>query len=217
MLGRHLVRGRGRRRGPGAALLAVGLAACGAAARQANVDPRAHPPERFVVGRVQMFRAGEAARVTKATSGLGSLSASGPLTTLSLRDLGSGARFAIPIEDDQGWFAAQLPPGSYGVGMTYYIWFFDIPARVEVPTDPARCYLGTLGVNLFARASAAGAWARAAGGAIPPDDIDAAVADQRAAAAAYTGMALPACLIASAATPPDETTRPPPPDGGGSR
>ncbi len=217
MVDGHLVRGHAWQRGLGAALLALGLSACSAEARRATLDPRAHPAERFVVGRVLIFRAGEAARVTRATSGLASLVASGPLTTLSLRNLASNERFAIPIESEDGWFAAQLPPGSYGVGMTYYIWFFDVPARVEVPADPARCYVGTLGVNLFARSSLAGAWSRAAGGVIPKDDIEVAIADQKGAVAAYAGAALPTCLMTSAATPPGDATRPPPPDAGGSR
>jgi hypothetical protein len=74
---------------------------------------------------------------------------SGPLTTLSLRNIASGERFAIPIENEQGWFAAQLPPGTYASGMQYYIWIFDTPARIQVPSDRERCYLGTLDVNLF--------------------------------------------------------------------
>ena len=216
MVDRHL-RAREWQRGFGVALLALCLGACGAEAHRASLDPRAHPAERYVVGRVLIFRSGAPARVTRATSGLSSLSASGPLTTLSLRNLASNERFAIPIENEQGWFAAQLPGGSYGVGMTHYIWFFDVPARVEVPDDPRRCYVGSLGVNLFAHSSAGAAWARAAGGVIPKDDIDAAVADQRGAAAAYAGTALPACLMTLAAPPAGNATRQPPPDTGGSR
>jgi hypothetical protein len=217
MVGRHPVGRRAWHAGAGAALLTACFVACGAAARQASVDPRAHPAERFVVGRVRIFRGGDPFRVTRPTSGLGSLFAPGPLTTLTLCNLASQELFDIPIENEEGWFAAQLPAGSYAIAMRYDIWVFGVPARVEVPADPPRCYLGTLGVNLFARASVAGTWARAFGGAIPTDDIEGAVADQRDAAAAHAGMALPACLIRPEDTPANEIRRPPPPDGGGSR
>ena len=178
----------------GSALMALYFTACAAEARRATIDPRAQPTARFVVGRIEMFRDGQPQRITK--SGAAALT-SGPLTTLSLRNIASGERFAIPIENEQGWFAAQLPPGTYASGMQYYIWIFDTPARIQVPSDRQRCYLGTLDVNLFVRMSALGAWARTTGGAIPIDDIDFAIADQIAAAAAYAG-ALPGCPMSLA-------------------
>lgn len=202
----------------GIALLALCLAACGPGARRATIDPRAQPAARFVVGRVEMFRDGQAQAVTK--SGLGAALNPGPLATLSLQHSGSSERFQVPIENERGWFAAQLPPGTYTVAMQYYIWVFGTPVRVQVPPQLERCYLGSVEMHLFVRASAMGAWARAAGGAIPMDDIDFAVTDQSVDAASYAGTALPHCTATLTQPVLPEipgSSRPPSSGGGGSR
>jgi hypothetical protein len=183
------------RSGLGAAVLALCVGAC-ADARPARLDPRAHPGERFVVGRILVSRSGEPAAVTKPKSGWTRLfTSTDPLTTLYFTEPVLGERFEVSIENPQGWFAAHLPPATYVMSMGYYIWLFGTPARLHVPTDPERCYVGTLAVNLFAASSLAGGWARAAGGVIPTDDIDFVVVDQSGGAAAYAGMSLPLCAM----------------------
>jgi hypothetical protein len=115
-----------------------------------------------------------------------------------LRNAAAEDHYDVPILDDQGWFAAQLPAGTYRVTMGYYIWLFGTPARIEVPAEAERCYAGTLAINLFARSSFATGWVRGSGGILPMDDIDFALLDQSNDAAAYAGTSLPLCAMSFA-------------------
>jgi hypothetical protein len=187
------------RRLPAWSLIALALP-CGCAATQrVDVDPRAAAAARYVVGRVEVFRDGQQLAVVK--SGFGGAVTGSALVELSLLNSATRERFSIVITDPAGWFGATLPPGNYGVGMRYYIWVFGTPARLVVPDDPQRCYVGTLGVNLFARLSVAGGWAGVAGGAVPSEDNDYRVADQRADVQGFAAAPLPACLMSLEPTP----------------
>jgi len=156
-----------------------------------------------VVGRVLVYRDGRPVTVTRSGSPLDStLVGDGALTSLAVRNLDSGERFTVPITDERGWFSAALPPGPYAIGIGHYIWLLDTPARFQAPGPGSRCYLGTLGVELFARSSVLGGWARLTGGAIPESDNGFQVLDQPGAAQRWAGQALAGCpmqLVARAA------------------
>jgi hypothetical protein len=194
----------------GASLLAAWIGGC-ATARRVNVDPRV-AADRLAVGRVRVFQYGQPVGVVKRSWMPG-----GPMTSLSLRNRSSLEYFHIDIENEEGWFAAELPPGRYSVTMLYYIWMFDTGVQLEIPDDPSRCYLGTLDVALFARWSFVGAWVRGSGGPIPKDDNDVRISDERACVAGYAGADLPTCPMTIAAPPRAAATRLPPSDVAESR
>ncbi len=181
------------RRLPAWVLIALALTCGCSGSKRVGVDPRAAPAEHYVVGRVEMFRDGKQLAVIK--SAFGSALTGSAQTELTLLNSATQERFNIDITDRTGWFAATLPPGTYSVGMRYQIWLFGTPAQVVVPADPQRCYIGTLGVNLFARLSVAGGWVGAVGGVIPTEDNDYRVVDDSGEVHRFAPEPLPACLM----------------------
>ncbi|MEO8606084.1 MAG: hypothetical protein ABI629_26170 [bacterium] len=149
-----------------------------------------------IVGRLLVYRGGRPLALTRSETPLDSaLYGDGALTSLTARNLDSGARFSVPISDERGWFRAALPPGAYAIGVGHYIWLFDTPARFQTPAGGGRCYVGTLGIDLFARSSLLGNWARLSGGAIPETDNAFQVLEQPGAAQRWAGQALASCSM----------------------
>lgn len=176
-------------------LLLVPLLGCAARA-PVDLTPRTASSPRYVVGRLLVYRDGRPVGLTASGSPLSStLEPIGPLTALVASNLDSRQRFRIPITDERGWFAATLPPGAYALGVDHYIWAFDTPARFQVPAGDGRCYLGTLGVNLFAAPATADASTRRSGGPVAVSESAFQLLDQPAAAYRFAGRALAACPI----------------------
>lgn len=180
-------------------LLALALPCACSGSKRVDVDPHAAAAGRYVVGRVEVFRDGQQVSVVK--SAFGRAVTGTALTELSFLNGATQERFGIDITDRTGWFAATLPPGTYSVGMRYAIWLFGTPARLVVPPEPQRCYIGSFGVNMFARLSVAGGWAGAVGGVIPTEDNDFRVLDQSGEMLGFTAEPLPACLMGLEPTP----------------
>jgi len=169
-----------------AALLFVGCATVPHGAR--------HGDAALVVGRLLIYRAGKPVALTRSGSSFDSMLHGGAaLTSLTAHNLDSGERFEVPVSDEHGWFRAELPPGAYAIGVGYYIWLFDTPARFQAPPAGGRCYLGTLGVDLFAHSSAIGDLARVSGGAVPQADNAFQILDQPGAARRWAGQTLASC------------------------
>jgi hypothetical protein len=169
------------------------LALVGGCATNARA-PRHAERATTVVGRLLVYRDGQPVRLVRSGSPLDStLYGDGALTSLAVHNLDSGERFSVPIGDERGWFRADLPPGAYAIGVGHYIWLFDTPARFQTPPAGSRCYVGTLGIDLFARQSLLGSWARLTGGAIPETDNGFQVLDQAGAAQRWAGGVLARC------------------------
>jgi hypothetical protein len=181
-----------------ALLIALMLPACAALPHAAR-----HDDASLVVGRVLIYRAGKPEALTRSGSSFDSMLHGGAaLTSVTLHNLDSGERFEVPIADEHGWFRTELPAGAYAVGVAHYIWVFDTPARFQAPPPGGRCYLGTLGIDLFAHGSVSGDLARVSGGAVPQADNDFQILDQSGAAQRWAGQTLASCPLQLAARVP---------------
>lgn len=177
----------------------VALAGC-ATPRPA---PRDAAGARAVVGRLLVYRDGRPVALTASGSPLRStLHPDGPLTAVVAYHLDSRQRIRIPIAAEDGWFLAALPPGAYALAVDHFIWSLETPVRFQAPAHAGPCYLGSLGIELFARAGATAAppWRR--GGAVPASASTFRLYDQRGAAQRQVGRALGACPMQLTHAPP---------------
>jgi hypothetical protein len=161
--------------------LAVCLGGCAVPARipgatSAEVD---NPNRALILGRIQVFRAGQQARVGP----VGYAEESGldggerTLTEMRFHNLTTKKTFVYDVTDHEGGFEVLLPPGQYAIKLRYFKWLQATPARFEAEGGD-RSYIGTLRVHLLRRWSVGGIFARTFGGTIPEKDSDFAVVDQ---------------------------------------
>jgi hypothetical protein len=138
-----------------------------------------NPNRALILGRIQVFRAGQQARVGP----VGHAEESGldggerTLTEMRFHNLSTKKTFVHDITDGGGGFEVFLPPGQYEIKLRYFKWLQATPARFQAEGGD-RSYIGTLRVHLLRRWSVGGLWARAFGGTIPEKDSDFAVIDQ---------------------------------------
>lgn len=157
------------------ALLPLLVVGCAASSTVTNVTPGTplQPDRSLVVGRIELFKSGHQLHPDRPSP-----TGTGPIGGLSFHNLVTGEFTSYRINDPLGRFEIVLPPGRYGLGIQYYIYLSDTPARFEVPQAGQQYYVGTLRANFFARSSLGGAWTTTFGGILPMKDTDFAVVDE---------------------------------------
>ena len=161
--------------------LAACLGGCAVPARipgatSAGLD---NPNRALILGRIQVFRAEQQARVGP----VGYAEESGldggerTLTEMRFHNLATRKTFVYDVTDHEGGFEVLLPPGPYEIKLRYFKWLQATPARFEAEGGD-RSYIGTLRVHLLRRWSLGGLFARTFGGTIPEKDSDFAVVDE---------------------------------------
>lgn len=162
-------------------MVAIVLGGCGVRAKipGATLAGLDNPNRALVLGRVQVFRAGQQVRVGPVGHAEESGVSGGDrtLAEIRFRNLSTNRSFSYDVTDDEGGFEVFLPPGQYAVTLRYFTWTQATPARFEVDGG-GRYYIGTLRVSLLKRWSMGGMWARTFGGTIPEKDSDFSVVDQ---------------------------------------
>lgn len=165
-------------------LLGVALGAC--ATQQGateSVVPSVSSDKSLVIGRIQVYRNGTPLNVgPREPPFFGFLAGASPLTDVSFREVEDGGKHRASVMDQEGWFMIALPPATYTMGVRYYTYLFNTPARLEVPAAGDVLCVGTLHAELSAGASLAGAWSDAFGGFKYVEDMAFAVSEECASA-----------------------------------
>ena len=183
--------GRAAARLAAATFVSVATAACTAPTMLESATPSSpgRSVRALVLGRVQVYVRGQAARVgpagRPATRDAGEWGGGAPPvfapeadTMIVFESLRTGDRYGYELPDDTGGFQVLLPPGRYEIKLRFEKYLVDTPARFEAPEGGQQYYIGTLRAKLFQTDSVLGWRTRIFGGRIPSADSDFRVVDE---------------------------------------